>query len=84
METNTTTQIKLTDRRISRKQQQKLIESFPAYLKSKEKALEKAYGKAKTDGIISVALQEYPEIAKKTPAFTKKERLSGRTLSRNY
>ena len=69
METNPTTQIKLTDRRISKQQQQKLIKSLPAYLKSKEKALEKTYGKAKTDGIISVALQEYPEIANKIPAF---------------
>ncbi len=69
MITNTITQIKLVNSEISEKQQIKLIKSLPSYLKSKEKALEKTYGKIKTNKIISVAIQEYPEIVKKTPNF---------------
>ena len=69
METNTTIQIELVDNRISDKKKQKLIKSLPSYLKSKEKALVKKYGKAKTNKIISDALQKYPEIVNQTPTF---------------
>ena len=69
MNTNIPTPINLVETRISEEQQQKLIKSLPAYLKSKEKALIKSYSKGKTNEIIAVAAKEYPGIVKKIPVF---------------
>ena len=56
--------IELTNSRISKSKQEKLIKSLPKYLKSKEKALQEEYGENKTQVIIKVAKQVYPEIVK--------------------
>ena len=69
MKADSQTMINLVDSRISEKKQQKLIKSLPAYLKSKEKALTKRYGKEKSNEILSVATKEYPGIVKKIPVF---------------
>ena len=54
---------------ITEKKQQKLKNSLPKYLKSKKKTLVQRYGEEKTDKIIAVAQQVYPEIVSALPAF---------------
>lgn len=60
-----TTQIKLIDRN----KQIRLIKSLPKYLQSKRKALETSYGTEKTQTILKVASEVYPEIVSRVPTF---------------
>jgi len=59
------TQIKI----ITAKKKGKLIKSLPKFLKSKKKALEKQFGKEKTEKILNVASNVYPDIVNVTPTF---------------
>jgi hypothetical protein len=59
------TQIKI----ISAKKKAKLIRSYPRFLKSRKKALEEEFGKEKSERILSVASETYPEIVDLTPTF---------------
>lgn len=59
------TQIKIIDRN----KQIRLINSFPKYLKSKRKALETSYGAEKTNTLLKVASEVYPEIVCRVPTF---------------
>lgn len=56
-------------KRISRKQQLKLVKRFPAYLKSKKPALINNYGKENAERITLIARHAYPEIAASVPTF---------------
>jgi hypothetical protein len=59
------TQIKI----ISAKKKAKLIRSYPRFLRSRKKALEEEFGKEKSERILSVASETYPEIVDLTPTF---------------
>jgi len=54
---------------ITEKQKAKLVKSLPKFLKSKRKALEKQFGKEKTERILNVASEVYPNIVNVTPTF---------------
>jgi hypothetical protein len=54
---------------ISAKKKVRLIKSYPKFLKSKKKALEEQFGKEKTDRILKVAFEAYPDIVNLTPTF---------------
>lgn len=59
------TQIKI----IPEKKKAKLIKSLPKFLKSKKKALEVNFGKAKTERILNVTSLVYPDVVNLTPTF---------------